>query len=147
MSYAHYFALERSIKELGFDVERSELIQQFTGDKKSSLKELSADEYTRFTTWLHTTFIQGGSRADGRSTYSTAANSKYGPLNVMRRKLLALFFKMGYQNESKTDVKAVNAWCRKYGKFHKGLNEMDGVELPAVITQAEEMYRTFLEGL
>jgi hypothetical protein len=147
MSYAHYFALERSIKELGFDVERSELIEQFTDGQKKSLKELSADEYTRFTTWLHTTFIQGGSRSDGRSTHSTAANSKYGPLNVMRRKLLALFFKMGYQKNGKSNVQAVDAWCRKYGKFHKGLNEMDGAELPAVITQAEAMYQTFLEGL
>jgi hypothetical protein len=145
MSYAHYFALERSIKELGFDVERSELIQQFTGDKKSSLKELTSVEYNQFTEWLHRTFIQSAMKNS-----QSAINNKFDPndpLNRMRRKLLALFFKMGYQNESKTDVKAVDAWCRKYGKFHKGLNEMDGSELPAVITQAEEMYRTFLEGL
>lgn len=140
MSYAHYFALERSIKELGFDVERSELIQQFTGDKKSSLKELTSVEYNQFTEWLHRTFIQSAAKAPNKFDPND-------PLNRMRRKLLALFFKMGYQNEGKTDVKAVDAWCRKYGKFHKGLNDMDGVELPAVITQAEEMYRTFLEGL
>lgn len=140
MSYAHYFALERSMKELGFDFERNELIEQFTEGKKSSLKELSLQEYNRFTEWLHRTFIQSKS----------AINNKFdpkNPLNIMRRKLLALFFKMGYQNEGKTDVKAVDTWCRKYGQFHKGLNEMNGSELPAVITQAEKMYKTFLEGI
>lgn len=145
MSYAHYFALERSIKELGFDFERNELIEQFTEGKNSSLKELSPQEYNHFTEWLHTTFIKSAINKP-QSAITNKFDPK-NPLNIMRRKLLALFYKMGYQNEGKTDVKAVDTWCRKYGQFHKGLNEMNGSELPAVITQAEKMYKTYLEGV
>lgn len=140
MNYKHYFAIERSMIQLGFKFERSELIDQFTEGKKTGLKELTESEYLAFTTWLHTSFIKNGITKQPLEKKSEA-------LNKMRRKLLALFFKMGYHYDGKTDVKAVDSWCRKYGKFHKGLNEMDGVELPAVITQAENMYKTFIEGI
>ncbi len=41
MNYGQYFALEKKLKQSGFDGERADLISQFTDGKKTSLRELT----------------------------------------------------------------------------------------------------------
>lgn len=134
MNYSLYFVLEKKLKLMGFDFERHDLIAQFTDNKKSSLRELSDHEYKEFLQYVS-------------KIVKNAKPSDYEVLNNMRRKLLAIFYKMGYTANGKTDVQAVDAWCRKYGRHHIGLNEMNRGQLAQVITQAETMLQKFIQSL
>jgi hypothetical protein len=136
MNYAQYFAIEKKLKNQGFEFERSELIQQFTSDKKSGLTELSAWEYKEFLKFLNTNFKLNN------------PDDQKEKCQVMRRKLIALFHKMNYKTEDgKADMPAINGWCEKYGKFHKKLNFHNYSELTEIITQAEKVYKSYIEYL
>lgn len=119
---------------MGFDVERQDLIAQFSENKKTSLRELTEGEYREFIVYVN-------------RLVNNSNSSEYEVLNNMRRKLLAIFYKMGYTDNGKTDVKAVDSWCRKYGMHHLGLNHMNREQLAQVITQAETMLKKYIQSL
>ena len=129
MNYAKYFAIEKDIKQKGFEFDRSELIHQFTAGRKSGLKDLTYFEYAEFLSWISRTLEEKS--------------------NQMRRKIIALFHKMGYKLEGsdKINMKRVNDWCIKYGHKHVELNAYNYNELCALLTQAEKYYKTFIEAL
>ena len=65
----------------------------------------------------------------------------------MRRKVIALFRKMGYECDGKADMRKIYAWAEKYGKYHKPLNGHNGKELSGLVSQVESMYQSFLREL
>jgi len=137
MNYAQYFAIEKNLKQQGFDFERSELVAQFTAGKKSGLSALSYAEYKHFIIWLNEYF---GSTNNN--------NHQKERENLMRRKIIALFHKMGYKLETgKINIERVNQWCITYGRFHKELNDHTYNELTAVLSQVEIVYKSFLNTL
>ena len=128
MSYAQYFALEKKIKSFGYDVERSELIDQFTKGQKDSLKALSAWEYKEFISWLQKSFAVKKSEA-----------WKNDPRNIMRRKIIAIFVhKMGYS------MAQLDEWCINKGSFHQRLNDHSYDQLVQLVTQAEKVLEWFM---
>lgn len=137
MNYSAYFAIEKKLKLQGFNFDRSELVSQFTANKKSGLKQLSHFEYNEFLKFLNSKFIANG-----------PADLQKEKCQAMRRKLIAIFCKMEYKTEDgRADMHAIEGWCLKYGKYHKKLNSHSYNELTEIITQAEKVYKTFIEGL
>jgi hypothetical protein len=136
MNYAQYFAIEKKLKNQGFDFERSELIKQFTEDKKSSLKELTATEYREFLKLLN-------------SRFATVDKPKLTDSELrQRKKVIALFCQMGYTNsDDAPDMKRINAWIGNYGHLKHNLNYYFGSNLTKLVTQAQEVYNTFLRDL
>ena len=68
--------------------------------------------------------------------------------NQMRRKIIALFRKQGYKLENgKADMLAIGSWCEKYGYKKKPLNSYKYNELPKLVTQAENMYSSFIKTI
>ena len=66
----------------------------------------------------------------------------------MRRKIIAHFHKMDYKLESgQINMKRVNDWCVQYGHKHMELNAYDYNELTKLLHQAEQYYKTFIEGI
>ena len=70
--------------------------------------------------------------------------------NKIRRKIIALFAKMGYLNDDgSVDMGRIYAWVKKYGYLKKNLNEYTQKELPVLVTQSEKVYisiyRIFVE--
>tara|TARA_R110002111_G_scaffold206272_1_gene270645 strand:- start:403 stop:669 length:267 start_codon:yes stop_codon:yes gene_type:complete len=64
----------------------------------------------------------------------------------MRKKVISLFIKQGYTlPNGKADMLAVEAWCEKYGYLKKPFNSYKYEELPKLVTQAENMYYSFLK--
>ena len=143
MNYAKYFAIEKDIKKKGFEFDRSELIHQFTAGRKSGLKDLTYFEYAEFLSWISRTF------QSNNPTVEQSNNPLEEKSNQMRRKIIALFHKMGYKLEGsdKINMKRVNDWCIKYGHKHVELNAYNYNELCALLTQAEKYYKTFIEAL
>ena len=62
----------------------------------------------------------------------------------MRKKVISQFIKMGYTVNGKIDMVALDVWCQKYGHQHKPLNSYAYDELPKLVTQAENMYYSFI---
>lgn len=135
--YQQYFAIEKKLKQSGYNTNRSELVETFTDGKKSGLKELTNREYNEFIQHLNR-LVNNQHKQDWRNT----------PENKMRRKIISLFKKMNYTtSDDKADMEAIQNWCLKYGYLHKRLNNYNSQELPKLITQVERVYITFIEAL
>jgi hypothetical protein len=55
-NYSTYFAIEKKLKQTGFDLDRKELLLMFTDNKKQSLTQLSPNDYREFILWLDKKF-------------------------------------------------------------------------------------------
>lgn len=130
-TFKQYFAIEKRIKQNGFDVDRKELVETFTNGKKKGLSKLSYFEYNAFIAWIKERFDLGN-KADWQNS----------PENKMRRKIWTLFvFQMKYSEAE------MNTWCQTYGKFKKPLNQHYHDELVELLSQAEMVYQSFIKGL
>lgn len=151
MNYKSYFAIEKKIKQKGFDFNRSELIIQFTEAKKNRLSDLTYFEYAEFLRWLNLTFQTNNPtiHSEAFPTIQPSNNPLYERSNQMRRKIIALFHKMGYKLDGtdKINLKRVNDWCVKYGHKHVELNAYDYSELCLLLTQVEKYYKSFITAL
>jgi len=130
--YAKYFAIEKRLRAQGYDGTRAGLILEFTNDRKSGLTQLSDNEYQVFLMWLNDTYPANLSMPDSKE-------------NIMRRKMIALFRKIGYNDGNFADMERITAWVLKYGYLHKRLNDYSLNELPALVTQVEQYYKSTLE--
>ena len=58
----------------------------------------------------------------------------------MRRKLISLCYDILWVDDNgKADIKRLDQWCQKYGKYKKKLNDHVSSELQVLITQFEKM--------
>lgn len=70
----------------------------------------------------------------------------------MRRRILSLCYNIGWTEWDYDDEKPVvdferlDNWMLKYGHLHKKLNEYTYEELPTLVTQFENMAKSFLTG-
>jgi hypothetical protein len=66
----------------------------------------------------------------------------------MRKKIISQAHEMGWEHPgNKIDMAMLNTWCVKYGYLHKPLNSYSYKELPKLVTQFDNMYNDFLEGI
>ncbi|MCO5258892.1 MAG: hypothetical protein M9916_01995 [Crocinitomicaceae bacterium] len=146
-NYAAYFAIEKKLKQNGFNLERSELIEQFTNNAKHSLKELTPFEYKEFLRWLNSTLNNTPSsqaREDGAARYESPEEARK---QRQRKKIIALLVKIGFLKDDKADMERIYAWVLKYGYKHKPLNQYTEQELPELVHQAEQFYKSHIERL
>lgn len=68
-------------------------------------------------------------------------------MDRMRKKIIALFRKMGYEKKGKADMFRINIWCKDYGHANKYLNAYTNDELTMLVTQAQKTYNTFINTL
>jgi len=131
-NFKQYFAIEKQLKKQGNHLTRAEMIEDFTQGKKSSLKDLSPWEYKELIIQLNRTL--------GMTTANPKNDWMNTPENKMRRKIWGLFIRKMHYTED-----GLNLWLLKYGKFHKALNEHTKNELTQLVTQAENVYASFLK--
>lgn len=131
MNYSYYFAIEKQLKNIGYDVDRKELIMQFTGGKKDSLRELRPHEYIKFIDYLKTRFNMNFKGVKKRDA-----------IVKMRQKVYVLFvLKMGYS------VANYESWMLQYSKFKKPIDAHTEHELTQLVTQAEAVYKSYLREI
>lgn len=132
-NYSTYFAIEKKFKRIGVTIERDEMIHDFSNGKKDSLKALSDSEYQDFIRYLNQFF---------KSQVNIQSETK------QKRKIIALFAQMGYlTDDNKADMQRINNWCIQYGHLHCNLNGYKGSDLVKLVTQAEEVYNTFIRDV
>ncbi len=67
----------------------------------------------------------------------------------MRRVIISFAHQSGYRfpNTNRVDMKRLDGWCVKYGKFHKKLNQHNYKELVELITQFKEVYKDHINNI
>lgn len=131
--YAAYFKLETQMNKAGYNVNRVDLIKQFTNNTKSSLTELERIQYTEFISWIRRTFqVSGNSKEDWKKS----------PENKMRQKLWVIFCK-----EMKYSQADYEAWFIKMGKFHRPLKHHTKEQLQVVIPIAEKVLESYTKSI
>ncbi len=65
----------------------------------------------------------------------------------MRRKIIALAHKMHWKDGSKADMQRINNWCINKGYLHKRLNDYNNAELPKLVSQFENVYKSYLKSI
>ncbi len=70
------------------------------------------------------------------------------PGEKMRKNIIAMAHEMKWQlPNGKIDMQRVNGWCAKFGYLHKKLNEYTADELPQLVTQFKNVYKSYLKGV
>lgn len=139
MNYKAYFAITKRLEvEKGIEVDRRELVKEYTKGKTNSLSSLTERDYHGFISWINETF---------KMTSNDHQYSKEDRLNEQRRKIIALFRKQGYEMNGKADMHRIYAWVIKYGYLSKPMNKYTADEIPKLVSQAERVYESFVKGL
>ena len=110
---------------------KESLITQYTGDPDlGSVKDLGAQQADRLISDLR-----------------VLKQKSIDPADRMRKKILSICHDMGWELEDgRIDWKRLNGWLIKYGYLHKKLNDYKLQELPALVTQFENVQRSSYEN-
>lgn len=128
--YSEYFALEKQLQAIGYELTREDVVFQFTKGKSTGLRQLTDIQYYDLLKFLR----------------NKIAESEDPSLQQMRSKIISLFHKMGYEDDhGKADMKRIYTWVKKYGKFHKPLNMHTKSELTELTTQVKLMFDSYLQ--
>lgn len=134
--YAQFFALYKQINVSAKYSDRSEFIADVTGNKASSLQDLSDHDYRELLQYMRREV-----NADKKRLNNDADTR-------LRRKVIALFANQNYLTpEGKSDMKRINEWCVKYGHLHQKLNSYSGPDLVKLVSQAEAAYKSFIAAI
>lgn len=66
--------------------------------------------------------------------------------NRMRRKLIAIAYRMYPALDKAECIQRLDAWCKQYGYGHKPLNSYTAAELPRLLSQYQQVYHWFLNA-
>lgn len=130
--------LLNSTKMMG---EKSDLVRDFTGGREKSSKEMLYNEANNLIKHLE---AYENSLSPKKVSYAPVNDAK----NAMRKKIIRYAHLMKWQLPGeKADMERINNWCVKYGQFKQPLNDHDEKELAKLVTQFENVYKSFLKGI
>ncbi len=126
--------LHSLLKELGIDKDiKEDLVLQFSNGKTDRSSHMTKEECQALIDHL-------------QYRINTKRAIKHERKDKMRKKIIALFVKMGYTTpDGKIDMKRIYDWVNKYGYLKKPLNHYSEKELPHLVTQAEKVYHSFIQ--
>lgn len=128
-------ALHALVSELNIDSEqKEELVYQYTNGRTTSSSKMLINECQSLINHLNSI---------KRGMTPKPDNWKESPENVMRRKILAICHELQWTKDGKVDLQRLDEWLKKSGVFHKKLNDLSLQELPAQITQLEQVLKSF----
>lgn len=68
--------------------------------------------------------------------------------DTMRKKIIHFAHLMEWKlPDGRADMKRINEWCIKSGQFHKPLNSHTFEELPRLVSQFEQMLKSYLNSV
>lgn len=133
MDYKSFFAIEKRMKTAGMDIDRAELVADYTEGRTESLKDLSPFEYRGLIKALNTLL--------GAKDYPRDVKDQ------MRSKVIAILCNLGYTKDDKPDMIRINHWCVTHGHGKCELNQYSQTGLSKLIYQAEAMLKKTIEKL
>lgn len=109
--------------------QKANLVLGFTGGRTESSREMSRAEATEFIKYLK------------------SQDPDEQACDRMRKKIISMAKQCGYcqPGTDKADMARIDDWCRKYGKYHRPLNSHSKDELTQLVTQFENVYKSYLK--
>lgn len=113
----------------GLKDDKPNIVQAFTAGRTTSVKEMRQEEAAALIG--HLKDLDPQERAGDK----------------MRNKILSIAHEMNWRKPGTTDIDMdhVNAWCIQYGYLKKKLDNYTYTELPRLVTQFEEVYKSYLQ--
>jgi hypothetical protein len=152
--------LHALLTQTGLTEQKPLLVESFSGGRETSSKELKDHEAIEMIKYLKAELLKKQQPANNDPKHignvmpaAFKANTPGKQANTMRKKIIALGHQMGWSGIHPTsgnkiaDMERINAWCVKYGYLHKQLNDYTILELPKLVTQFDNLYKTFLNAL
>ena len=127
------------LKEMGAAdrYDRQQLIRQWTNGRTISVKAIKEKEAQEILSKY-----RDSQKPNGPSQQKNT--KQFLPGQNQRRKIISMAHQMGWQKEVKgeikIDMKRVNEWCKKVGKFKKELNQHTVQELTELVAQFALVY-------
>ena len=110
--------------------QKAAMVSGLTGGRTESLKELSVQEGTLLIRHLKT------------------LDPEEQKADTMRRKIIYLARCMHWETpEGKADMQRIDGWMLKYSHGKKKLSQYQYKDLPRVLDQFEQVYKTFVKSL
>lgn len=136
-NYKQLFAI---CKKYGFDYK--DKVAEFTNGKTDSLKQLTDAEFNALVLRLHklTTPTLGHPTTSGKLGFVPK------PGDTMRKKIIALAKNMQWHHSGNI-MQQINHWCLHYGKYKIALNQHSPSQLAYLLTQFEEVYKSYLKDI
>lgn len=115
------------INELKIDKETKEdLVYTFTQGRSASSSDMSVDECQSLIGYLEYTKPRKTDKA-----------------NKQRKKILSICHEMDWRVNEKVDFKRLEDYLLKYGYLHKPLNDYTEDELPTLVTQFQNLLKSY----
>lgn len=135
--------LHSLLTETGKMEVKADLCHHYSGGRTSSSKEITDGEALQIITHLQASKVPN---AVPKATKVPVKEDD--AANKMRRKIIYYAHKMLWElPDGKADMKRIDSWCEKFGQFHKALNKHNEAELAKLVTQFENLYKTFLTSV
>jgi hypothetical protein len=120
------------LTQCGLNEQKAALINSYTAGRSESSKDLTDGEAAQLICFL-----------------ATKANEHGEAANKMRRKILSMAHEMHWHlpDTQKVDIECVNDWCIAYGFGKKLLNKYTYNELPKLVTQFTQVYKSYISKI
>lgn len=122
------------VNQLKIDKEQvEELAYQYSNGRTKSTRELEVMEFQRLVNHLNSIKV-------GEVTIKPKEVNK---ADKMRKKILSICHEMNWKQHQKLDWARINDFLKKSGYLHKVLNDYTESELPKLVTQFEQLLKSY----
>lgn len=128
---AQVTAIYTLLNKHGLRDEKESIVSGFTAGRTDSVRAMSFDEAAALIGHL-----KGLDQEEAGS-------------DKMKNKILSMAHEMGWRirGTEKIDMDHVNNWCKSLSYAKKPLDEYSYKELPKLVSQFEEVYKSYLKGI
>ena len=132
--------LHALISALSIDAEiKQDLVYQFTNSRETRSSLMTDHECQRLINHLNALKKQKEASSQARNE----AFKNNTPENKMRRKIMSICHEMKWTKDGKLDWTRINEFLLNRSYLKKGLDKYTKAELPKLITQFENILRTY----
>ncbi|HXU27478.1 MAG TPA: hypothetical protein VN698_09625 [Bacteroidia bacterium] len=125
--------LHALIGELKIDAETKEdLVHSYTGGRTTSSSKMLVHECANLISHL-----------ESMSSKKTQMPNQTEACQKMRKKIFSICYEMQWTLAGKLDWSRINFWLNKYGYLHKKLDDYTEAELPKLVTQFENLLKSY----
>ncbi len=120
-------AIHALLGDHGLRDEKESIVRAFTSGRTTHSSEMS------------------GSEAAALIGHLKSLNPINGRADKMRNKILSMAHEMNWEKDGRIDMEHLNNWCLSKSYLKKKLDDYQYAELPKLVTQFEQVYKSHLK--
>lgn len=120
------------MRQLGLGQDKDNIVAGFSNGRTTHLRELSKEEATECIKWLSEKMHKSGDKMRGKIFYYCHQMG---------------WTKVNASGKVVADGDRFDFWALKFSYLRKKLNQYNYAELPKLVSQFEEVYKSFLKSI